>query len=90
VSQIHFLIKGKASFVLPKYENTRYININVGDHFGVIDIVGSCQTNSIFLDDWGNNKNFLQRQFTVMAIEETEVLNLSAIDLIRMKIEFIE
>lgn len=43
VDNVFFLIKGTASFVLPKYENTRYINLNIGDHFGIIDIIGSQQ-----------------------------------------------
>ena len=41
VQDIFFLIKGKAGFVLPKYQNTTYIDINVGAHFGIIDIVES-------------------------------------------------
>jgi len=35
------MIKGGAGFVLPKYKNTEFIKIHVGNHFGVIDIVGS-------------------------------------------------
>lgn len=41
VLEIYFLVKGKAGFVLPKYNNTTYINIHVGQHFGIIDIVYS-------------------------------------------------
>jgi hypothetical protein len=41
ITNIYFLIKGKAGFVLPKYKNTTYIEIIVGTHFGIIDIVGS-------------------------------------------------
>lgn len=32
----------------------------------------------------------MQRQFTIMAFEETEVLSLNTVDLNRMKVEFIE
>jgi hypothetical protein len=42
VSEVFFLIKGRASFVLPRYKNTPYIKIKEGNHFGIIDIVGSC------------------------------------------------
>lgn len=42
VNEIFFLVSGKASFVLPRFNNLKYININVGSHFGMIDIVGSC------------------------------------------------
>lgn len=41
VTNIFFLIKGKAGFVLPKYKNATYIEINIGAHFGIVDIVGS-------------------------------------------------
>lgn len=43
VTQIHFLIKGVASFVLPSFKNMRYITIEKGDHYGIIDIIGSIQ-----------------------------------------------
>jgi len=38
---MYFLIKGRAGFVLPKYKNATYIEISVGAHFGIVDIVGS-------------------------------------------------
>ena len=41
INNIYFLIKGKAGFALPKYKNTTYIEIQVGSHFGIIDIIGS-------------------------------------------------
>ena len=41
VTNIHFLIEGHAGFVLPNFKNANYITIEVGSHFGVIDIVGS-------------------------------------------------
>jgi len=47
VNEIFFLVVGKASFVLPRFNNCRYVNINVGNHFGLIDIFGSCQTQNI-------------------------------------------
>jgi hypothetical protein len=47
IDGIFFLIKGLAAFVLPRYKNVPYINITVGNHFGVIDIVGSLETLSI-------------------------------------------
>jgi len=34
-------MSGESAFVLPSFDNTKYINIGVGDHFGIIDIVGS-------------------------------------------------
>lgn len=41
IVEIFFLTKGKAGFVLPKYNSTCYIQISEGDHFGIIDIVAS-------------------------------------------------
>ena len=61
VNGIYFLISGAASFILPSFDNTPYININVGDHFGLIDIVGSAQTCDIELEDWYFKRNLLQR-----------------------------
>lgn len=45
VTDIFFLMKGKAGFVLPKYQNIPYIEITLGSHFGVIDILGSIVQN---------------------------------------------
>lgn len=77
INQVSFLTKGQAGFVLPKYENAIYIKIKEGDHFGIIDIMGSCHSKGIDLNDWMNHKAILERQFTVMAITEIEVLFLS-------------
>lgn len=43
INQIYFLKSGEAGFVLPaKYNSVKYIDIDIGATFGVIDIVGSC------------------------------------------------
>lgn len=41
VMGMYFLKEGSCGFVLPKHRNIKYINIDVGQHFGIIDIVGS-------------------------------------------------
>ena len=41
IKEIHFLIDGAAAFVLPSFRNTKYIKIEKGDHFGIIDFIGS-------------------------------------------------
>ena len=61
ISSIYFLIKGYSGFVLPKYNNTMYIQIQKGDTFGVIDIIGSCHQKEIDINEWINRKYFLQR-----------------------------
>jgi len=35
------MISGDAAFVLPFFKNVSYIQIEKGDHFGVMDIIGS-------------------------------------------------
>ena len=61
VNGVYFLIKGEGAFVLPSFENTNYINITIGDQFGILDIVGSQQTKQFDLDEWFVKKNLLQR-----------------------------
>lgn len=52
VKSIYFLTSGKASYVLPPFNNAPYIQIKAGDSLGVIDIIGSIQ--SLGLDDHNN------------------------------------
>lgn len=61
VTNINFLVKGSAAFVLVKYDNCKYINIEVGDMFGVIDIIGSCKAKKCDLSEWHARKNMMQR-----------------------------
>ena len=58
---MYFLIKGKCGFVLPKYKNTTYIEISVGDHFGIIDIVGSILKTEFALETWFSHKDVISR-----------------------------
>jgi len=39
ILEIYFLQDGVAGYVLPRYNNAVYIEIEKGDHFGTIDIV---------------------------------------------------
>jgi hypothetical protein len=41
INCIYFLKKGSCGFVLPKHLNIKYIDINLGYTFGVVDIIGS-------------------------------------------------
>lgn len=84
------MIKGKAGFVLPKYKNTVYILINQGATFGVIDIVGSVLQNNHNMEEWMQYKDSLKHQFTTMATEHSEALNLNISDFWSMKQEFQE
>lgn len=52
INEIFFLINGRAAFVLPRYKNTPFVNIDIGNQFGEIDIIGSAQLQSIPSEDW--------------------------------------
>ena len=67
------MISGEAQFVLPAFENVGYIDISIGDSFGIIDIIGSAQSKDIEFENWFQNKQLLQRQFTIMATSQVEV-----------------
>ena len=48
---MYFLKEGSTGFVLPKHKNTKYIDINQGNYFGVIDIVGCILQNQDNFND---------------------------------------
>jgi signal-transduction protein with cAMP-binding, CBS, and nucleotidyltransferase domain len=58
IEYIYFLTKGKCHFVLPEYNNARYISINNGDHFGIIDLVASTNGD---IYHWLTNLNNIRR-----------------------------
>jgi len=45
---VYFLVKGLASYVLPKYNDKEYLKINEGESFGLVDL--------------GSEKNFLNQK----------------------------
>lgn len=59
VKSIYFLQEGDCGCVLPPdYHNLKYVNIKIGDYFGIVDIIGSagihkslCDLNS-WLENW--------------------------------------
>ena len=61
IISVFFLVGGGASFVLPSYDNVAYINIQEGDNFGIIDILGSVLNNELDIDDWMIHKDVLAR-----------------------------
>lgn len=91
VLNIHFVKDGSCGYVLPKYENSKFIDIPSGLDFGIEDIMGSILKDEFVKEeDWISQKERLIRQFTVMASRNTELLTLSIVDLHRMQLEFIE
>ena len=61
--------KGEAAFVLPQCENLPYITIEEGDMFGTLDLVPASKEMVIDQE--------IQRHFTVMALEYSDILCLS-------------
>jgi len=75
--------------VLPKHSNIKYINVNKGNHFGLVDILGSIFKNEdIDLEDWFLRKEKMKRHFTLMSDLRAEMLVLSIQDIHRLQVEF--
>ena len=63
---IYFMKGGECGFVLPRYSNIKYIDIEQGKYFGLIDILGSMLANDTTDFAVGfQQKDLLKRQFTV-------------------------
>ena len=58
---MYFLKEGSCGFVLPKYQNAKYIDVVEGSYFGITDIVGCVMQQDLDLDDWIMNKDKLKR-----------------------------
>jgi len=58
ITSIYFLKEGTCTFVLPKYENAKYIRVKSGSEFGMEDLVGSIIRNEENIqDDWISHKD---------------------------------
>ena len=60
-NMIYFMLSGKADYVLPSFGNVSYIQIEIGDHFGLVDIIGSSINHGFSIDKWFVSKNLLFR-----------------------------
>jgi CRP-like cAMP-binding protein len=95
VTEVSFLISGLAGFVLPRFDNTVYIKIETGDHFGHTDIIIDDLSVSAFISITSpqipekplKSKDYIRR-FTTQALIDCEMLQLSVEDIERMKFEF--
>lgn len=88
IYSIYFSDKGSLGFVHKKYNNVKYVYLDIGTYFGVIDIVYSIYTQDIELDRWINSKDKMTRNFTCLADEDSTLLALNISDLSKMKNEF--
>ena len=88
---MYFMKKGYCNFVLPKFDNAKYLHISQGSNFGMEDIVGSIIKNDdIDQDDWISRKDKMIRQFTIISSEQSTLLLFSVHDLNKMQVEFLE
>lgn len=88
---ISFLNKGDVGFVLPKYNNVKYINVDEGAHFGIIDIMCSIiHCTNVKMDNWIEHKGEIRRFTTIMAMKESTLLTMEMAVLFRLKQEFSE
>jgi hypothetical protein len=53
--------------VLPRHHNIKYVDYPEGSHFGIMDLISSCYSNSLLVDDWVANHDKMKREFTVMS-----------------------
>ena len=86
--KVFFLIRGHAGFVLPRFCNRIYKEVKPGEHFGHSELV----SDQDFIDANKikklNQLHSMLRRFTVQAIENCELLAISIMDLLKMKLEF--
>ncbi|CDW71411.1 UNKNOWN [Stylonychia lemnae] len=81
-----------AGYVIPRFDNTVYIQIDKGDHFGELDLVYDPKILSLTINikkKAQKNKDIFRR-FSVQAIINCELLILTLDDIDKMKLEFPE
>ena len=88
------MVKGVAGYVLPRFDNTVYIRIEDGDHFGHVDFALDSEVQDIAgeisLPNPKRLEKNLLRRFTVQALINCELLILMIEDLGQMVNEFPE
>ena len=86
ITDIFFMNSGAAHFVLPIYNYQKYISISDGDHFGLIDIIGSQhEIENGNLDNWYSNRHSLRRHFTIQVTSDhADILSLSIENVYKM------
>jgi hypothetical protein len=88
---VFFLIKGKAAYVLAKYSDYVYLDINEGDFFGHVDMANSksyMKAQKSVKKTIIKKKEDFVRHFTTKAIENCDMMTLSMDDLEKMKLEY--
>ena len=91
--EMFFCLHGKAAYVLPRWNNSKYFDIIKGDIFGLEDAIYTLSTEaqSAFDVRMMTKKQFYgDRRFAVMVAQETmfETLSLKVTDLQKIALEF--
>jgi CRP-like cAMP-binding protein len=87
IIEIYFLVNGRAGFCLPRYENKVFLEIEKGDHFGHIDLLGVRNLTDSLMCAL-RKKKIYSRRFTILAIKTVELLTLPVAELEKMRLEF--
>ena len=90
---IYFLEKGHAAYVLPRFENFRYIDIEAGDTFGTLDLLFRHLQQGNANDEDSDRpaaSRDLKFKFTTYTIEKSVLLTFEVENLHRMSIEYPE
>lgn len=84
------MVDGVSGYVLPRFNNAVYIEIEKGDHFGLIDLVYDTQTlhKKVTIRKETQKNDDLHRRFTVQALTNCDLLTLTLEELDQMKLEF--
>jgi CRP-like cAMP-binding protein len=88
VTEIYFLVKGFAGYVLPRLDNRVFLELKAGQHFGHSELATDRDFINIKKIKRQSAYKNLIRKFTVQSFENCEVLVLETPDLLKMKIEF--
>lgn len=86
INHFFFLMKGDVCYVLPRLLNKKYLRVDLGDKFGLIDIVEQ-QENFLDcdLDELFAKSSKMHRCTTLQAQEETLLMKMDVKTLIKMK-----
>lgn len=86
------MVTGKAGYVLPRFNNKVYLEINQGDHFGHVDLGFDPDYFKTSKKNGKIKKKAKKgpaiRKFTVQAQENCDLLTLTLEDLDKMNVEF--
>ena len=89
---MYFLVKGACGYVLPRYENKVYLQIQEGKHFGHVELAADKrlleEDVALAIVRRSQISNDYIRRFTVQAFYLTDILALSISDVFNMKLEF--